>query len=200
MSISEQVKELREVAEMYEGLDGGKILSEAADTIESLSAKQENAYYVKRNGKDDVIVSIMYNKADNKYHFVNLSKNHICACGFETTEEAIADMEQRKNNGSICDFYLIERSAEDCGGGWIYCGDGENLPEESGYYLVTYHEWSNGEFLPKFDDTYVKRLHYQKSEQFIGWNFSKCVDKRAEDDMNREVLAWQPLPEPYHEP
>lgn len=94
----------------------------------------------------------------------------------------------------------MERSAEDCGGGWIYCGDGENLPEESGYYLVTYHEWSNGEFLPKFDDTYVKRLHYQKSEQFIGWNFSKCVDKRAEDDMNREVLAWQPLPEPYHEP
>ncbi len=136
MSISEQVKELREVAEMYEGLDGGKILSEAADTIEALSAK-------------------------------------------------LADM---------------ERSAEDCGGGWIYCGDGENLPEESGYYLVTYHEWSNGEFLPKFDDTYVKRLHYQKSEQFIGWNFSKCVDKRAEDDMNREVLAWQPLPEPYHEP
>lgn len=94
----------------------------------------------------------------------------------------------------------MERSAEDCGGGWIYCSDGENLPEESGYYLVTYHEWSNGEFLPKFDDTYVKRLHYQKSEQFIGWNFSKCVDKRAEDDMNREVLAWQPLPEPYHEP
>lgn len=39
MSISEQIKELREVAEMYEGLDGGKILSEAADTIESLSAK-----------------------------------------------------------------------------------------------------------------------------------------------------------------
>lgn len=94
----------------------------------------------------------------------------------------------------------MERSAEDCGGGWIYCGDGENIPEESGYYLVTYHEWSNGEFLPKFDDTYVKRLHYQKNEQFMGWNFSKCVEKRAEDDMNREVLAWQPLPNPYNEP
>ena len=23
----------------------------------------------------------------------------------------------------------MERSAEDCGGGWIYCGDGNNLPE-----------------------------------------------------------------------
>ena len=80
-------------------------------------------------------------------------------------------------------------------GGWIPCS--ERLPEESGYYLVTYHEWSNGEFLPKFDDTYVKRLHYQKSEQFTGWNFPKCVDKRAEEDMNVEVLAWQPLPNTY---
>ncbi len=82
-------------------------------------------------------------------------------------------------------------------GGWIPCS--ERLPEESGYYLVTYHEWSNGEFLPKFDDTYVRRLHYQKSEQFTGWNFPKCVDKRAENDMNKEVIAWQPLPEEYHE-
>lgn len=50
--ISEQVKELREVAEMYDGLDGGNILREAADTIEALSAKlaavnmeRSNRYY-----------------------------------------------------------------------------------------------------------------------------------------------------------
>ena len=128
MSISEQVKELRIVA-VYKEHSLKMLLEQAADSIESLSAKQENAYYVKRNGKDDVIVSIMYNKADNKYHFVNLSKNHICACGFETTEEAIADMEQRKNNGSICDFYLIERSVEDCGGGWIECESGK-IPDK----------------------------------------------------------------------
>lgn len=79
------------------------------------------------------------------------------------------------------------------GGGWI----ADREPDESGYYLVTYHEWSNGNFLPKFDDTYVKRLHYQNSEQFTGWNYPKCVDDRAENDMNKEVLAWQPLPEPY---
>lgn len=41
--IEEQVKELREVAEMYDGLDGGDILREAADTIESLSAKLKAA-------------------------------------------------------------------------------------------------------------------------------------------------------------
>lgn len=41
--ISKQVKELREVAEMYDGLDGGDILREAADTIEALSAKVAEA-------------------------------------------------------------------------------------------------------------------------------------------------------------
>lgn len=87
----------------------------------------------------------------------------------------------------------MERSERYYNGGWI----ADREPSESGYYLVTYHEWSNGNFLPKFDDIYVKRLHYQKSEQFIGWNFPKCVDKRAEEDMNVEVLAWQPLSEPY---
>ncbi len=90
---------------------------------------------------------------------------------------------------------IVETEAKKYNGGWILCS--ERLPEESGYYLVTYHEWSNGEFLPKFDDTYVKILHYQKSERFTGWNFPKCVDKRAEEDMNKEVIAWKPLPEPY---
>lgn len=190
MSISEQIKELREVAEMYEGLDGGKILSEAADTIESLSAKQENAYYVKRNGKDDVIVSIMYNKADNKYHFVNLSKNHICACGFETTEEAIADMEQRKNNGSICDFYLIERSAEDCGGGWIYCGDGENLPKEPFACIVTVIDTD-----PMTMTDFEAILPYQVG--YIGGTWNDSDGRQIPFD----VIAWMKAPaEPYHEP
>ena len=79
--------------------------------------------------------------------------------------------------------------------GWIPCS--ERLPEEGGYYLVTYHGWSNGDYLPKFDDTYVRRLHYQKSERFTGWNHPRYCDDKAENDTNREVIAWQPLPEPY---
>ena len=81
--------------------------------------------------------------------------------------------------------------------GWIPCS--ERLPEESGYYLVTYHDWSDGNFLPKYDDTYVRRLHYQISEHFVGWNYPKNVDDRAENDCHKEVIAWQPLPEPFKE-
>ena len=92
---------------------------------------------------------------------------------------------------------LVKEVAEEYNGGWIPCS--ERLPEESGYYLVTYHDWSDGNFLPKYDDTYVRRLHYQISEHFVGWNYPKNVDDRAENDCHKEVIAWQPLPEPFKE-
>ena len=91
----------------------------------------------------------------------------------------------------------VQEVAEEYKGGWIPCS--ERLPEESGYYLVTYHDWSDGNFLPKYDDTYVRRLHYQISEHFVGWNYPKNVDDRAENDCHKEVIAWQPLPEPFKE-
>ena len=37
--IDSQIRELREIAEMYEGMDGGELLKECADTIESLYKK-----------------------------------------------------------------------------------------------------------------------------------------------------------------
>ena len=90
---------------------------------------------------------------------------------------------------------IVQEVPEEYNGGWIACS--ERLPEESGYYLVTYHDWSDGNFLPKYDDTYVRRLHYQISEHFVGWNYPKNVDDRAENDCHKEVIAWQPLPLPY---
>ena len=91
----------------------------------------------------------------------------------------------------------ILKLTEQYNNGWIACS--ERLPEESGYYLVTYHDWSDGNFFPKYDDTYVRRLHYQISEHFVGWNYPKNVDDRAENDCHKEVIAWQPLPEPFKE-
>ena len=90
---------------------------------------------------------------------------------------------------------IVKQTAEEYNNGWIPCS--ERLPEEGGYYLVTYHGWSNGDYLPKFDDTYVRRLHYQKSERFTGWNHPRYCDDKAENDTNREVIAWQKLPRPY---
>lgn len=71
----------------------------------------------------------------------------------------------------------------------------ERWPGKSGYYLVTYREWSNGDYLPKFDDTRVKILKYQESI----FRLPVCCDKKAEADIHREVIAWQQLPEPYKE-
>ena len=100
-------------------------------------------------------------------------------------------------NGVMYSKKIVQEVAEEYNGGWIPCS--ERLPEESGYYLVTYHDWSDGNFLPKYDDTYVRRLHYQISEHFVGWNYPKNVDDRAENDCHKEVIAWQPLPEPFKE-
>ena len=100
-------------------------------------------------------------------------------------------------NGVMYSKKIVQEVAEEYNGGWIACS--ERLPEESGYYLVTYRDWSDGNFLPKYDDTYVRRLHYQINEHFVGWNYPKNVDDRAENDCHKEVIAWQPLPEPYKE-
>jgi hypothetical protein len=81
--------------------------------------------------------------------------------------------------------------------GWIPVS--ERLPEERGYYLVTYHEWSNGNYLPEHDNTYVRRLRYIDCTNYVGWSYPKCCDERVEADMHREVLAWTELREPYKE-
>lgn len=66
-----------------------------------------NIYLVLRQ-KDNVVVSIMLNKLDGIYSFVNLTKGHICTCKFTSIEEAIKDMEVKKENGEIKDFINIK--------------------------------------------------------------------------------------------
>lgn len=66
----------------------------------------DNLYFVRRT-KGNVIVSIMYNRTDNKYHFVNLTSNHICSCCFNTINDAILDMERFKNEGKVIEYYKI---------------------------------------------------------------------------------------------
>lgn len=127
MSISEQVKELRETANKCKigayvcitNLLG--VMKQAAETIEALSAKLED----------------------------------------------------------------MERSAEDCGGGWIYCGDGNNLPEPGRRYRVT-ALWKDGDF----ETRSVYDLVYGTDGLWHGENYTP---------VSFEIIAWKPLEEPYRE-
>lgn len=66
-----------------------------------------NIYLVQRtNG--NVIVSIMRNKSDNTYSFVNLTKGHICPCRFDSIEDAVKDMDEKILNGDIVKYFKLE--------------------------------------------------------------------------------------------
>ena len=66
-----------------------------------------NIYLVKRKS-GNVIVSIMRNKSDNTYSFVNLTKNHICPCRFNSVEDAVKDMDEKILNGEIVEYLKLE--------------------------------------------------------------------------------------------
>ena len=44
---------------------------------------------------DEVIVTIMKNKSDGTYSFINLTKEHICSCRFSSVEEALLDIDKK---------------------------------------------------------------------------------------------------------
>lgn len=67
----------------------------------------DNTYLVMRE-KDSVIVSIMLNKLDHTYSFVNLTKGHVCTCRFDSIEDAISDMKKKKDNGEIIDYISLQ--------------------------------------------------------------------------------------------
>ena len=67
----------------------------------------------------------------------------------------------------------VERSDRYYGGGWIACKD--RRPEEKGWYLV-----------------------YAKNQRpFVAYFKGKTFPL---NNHYHEIIAWQPLPEPYHEP
>lgn len=66
-----------------------------------------NIYFVKRKS-GNVMVSIMRNKSDNTYSFVNLTKNHICPCRFNSIEDAVKDMDEKILNGEIVGYFKLE--------------------------------------------------------------------------------------------
>lgn len=57
--------------------------------------------------EDDVVVTILKNKADDTYSFVNLSKEHICPCRFKSIEDAISDMDRQIKEGKIIRYFEV---------------------------------------------------------------------------------------------
>lgn len=74
---------------------------------------------------------------------------------------------------------------------WISVDD--RLPEKVGSYLVFYHEWSKGEYLPTYDDCTIRTMVFLCNKK---WRYPVCCDKKCEADTHREVTHWMPLPEP----
>ena len=47
-------------------------------------------------------------KETGKYSFVNITKGHICPCMFDTYEEALQDLENRKKDNLIKGYWKIQ--------------------------------------------------------------------------------------------
>lgn len=58
--------------------------------------------------QDTVVVSIMRYKASGRYTFVNLSKDHICTCSFNTVLEAFDDLEKQKKLKKVVSWKFIK--------------------------------------------------------------------------------------------
>ncbi len=83
----------------------------------------------------------------------------------------------------------MERSERYYNGGWILCED--RLPEEGVKVLVWFEYFRYGEYNRLFQTIGISYTYNGQWSGFV--NDSSGWDKLS-------ILAWQPLPEPYHEP
>lgn len=56
---------------------------------------------------DEVIVTIMKNKSDGTYSFINLTKEHICPCRFLSIEDALLDMDKKIKDRTVLKYKKI---------------------------------------------------------------------------------------------
>lgn len=66
-------------------------------------------YYVQRPN-DWVLVTIMKNKNDNTYSYINLTKKHICPCRFKSIEDALDDMNKKIKTGEVISYFKADWS------------------------------------------------------------------------------------------
>lgn len=56
----------------------------------------------------DLDVLLLKHKGTDTYSYVNLTKGHICSCVFNSIEEAIKDIDERKAKGLLIDYEIVE--------------------------------------------------------------------------------------------
>lgn len=64
--------------------------------------------FVVKRQHDKVIVTIMKNKSDGTYSFINLTKEHICPCKFNSIDDALKDMDRLKDCGKIINYFELK--------------------------------------------------------------------------------------------
>lgn len=57
---------------------------------------------------ETIEVLLLKHKNTNKYSYVNLTKGHICKCIFNSVEDALKDIEDRKNKHLLVDYKIVE--------------------------------------------------------------------------------------------
>lgn len=157
-------------------------MNQAAYTIESLNQKPQTANIECQKGNYSIVdLSELINKFNNE-KIKGLTD-------YEQMQifNALKYLDMYQKVGTIEQFMELkqnmERSAEDCNDKWIYCGDGNNLPKDQEWYMTT--------CMVNQGEPFSTELY------FDGKNFDT---KEIEDDFWTvcTILAWQPLPEPYH--
>lgn len=66
--------------------------------------RQNKRFFVQRPN-DWCEVEIWFDRATGKYCFVNMTKGHVCACRFDTEKDAIADLEEQKQQGKVIKYF-----------------------------------------------------------------------------------------------
>lgn len=57
---------------------------------------------------ETIHVLLLKHKETNKYSYVNLSKGHICECVFNSIEDALEDIEERKRKQLLVNYQIVE--------------------------------------------------------------------------------------------
>lgn len=85
---------------------------------------------------------------------------------------------------------------------WIYCGDGEDFPEEHESMFAKFKDtdkWNNTMF-EKTSNEVNATIEFEDGKRTV--KTLHTIDGRwnkGNRGLKFKVIAWQPLPEPYHE-